>query len=508
MFKIKLMENNSSLGAVEGIDPVSAVMEMDAANEELNVVSLQHSILVTAVENIEDGSNAAEAIAARGDVGAGVVVARESLRQNLKMIGQEALATAVISAGTESVEVANEGIADMAKKAWAKAKEFMLKIWDFIVSLTRKVVQFVASLFGKGATTSERLKKLIKSLKDSRRKELDGEFTEAQRKAICKKFALLAAGKDGVNVNSITKTYDSLTSAFENATKEDKIDELLLLSTGGLDKKFIADKPKSIESLNNSLKGSKTYKSFYDKLSNKPFSENTVVDLDNNVVSDKELTSLVTDKFTDEYDHNGYRIYIVGGTFTKFHCVAFYADEDADEKRTELSEVSNELENKEFNASKVNNIFNKTLAYLRTLKVAQFTVAPEESDYEDHEKDIYPLSFGDLETIQTACKTAEKDVKGKLEKFEKNIDKKAKDFKKSIEDKAKNVDSVKGGNDDELKVIRQTLNALSDIAKLILEKETKLAKAFTQAAVDMAKDITAGPVYDYAEMSSKYYKKG
>jgi len=501
MFKIKLMENNSSLGAVEGIDPVSAVMEMDAANEELNVVSLQHSILVTAVENIEDGSNAAEAIAARGDVGAGVVVARESLRQNLKMIGQEALVSSVVSAGTESVEVANEGIADMAKKAWAKAKEFMLKIWDFIVSLTRKVVQFVASLFGKGATTSERLKKLIKSLKDSKRKELDGEFTEAQRKAICKKFALLAASDDGVNVSSITSAYTSLTSAFENATNEDKINELIEIGNAGVDRQFVAENPGRIAVVNAKLKG------FYDRLNNNPFSNNDVVDLDNNTITENGIVRVVTDKFTDEYEHNGYRIYVVGLTFTKVHCVAFYADEDADEKRRELNEAVGELGNREVDASKANAIFNKVLSYLRMLKVVQFTVAPEESDYEDAEKDVYPLSFGDLETIQTACKSAEKDVKGKLEKFEKNIDKKAKEFKKNIEDRAKNA-TLAHGSDNAKAVGKQTINALGDIAKLILEKETKLAKAFAQTAVDMAKDITAGPVYDYAEMSSKYYKKG
>ena len=510
MFKIKLTDEHVNRGMGSGIDPVSAAMELNAANEELNVASLQHSILVTAIENIEDGAALAEAIAAKGDSNAGVVVARESLRQNLKMIGQEALVSSVVSAGTESVEVANEGIADMAKKAWAKAKEFMLKIWDFVVSLTRKVVQFVASLFGKGATTSERLKKLIKSLKDSRRKELDGEFTEAQRKAICKKFAVLAAGKDGVNVNSITKKADDISSKFGTITADTFLTDLSKNTDGnaGLTDLITSDK-KELSVFITTLKGLKKATrsiKFEQKVYNPDFAEE----------KDNEVSKLVKEKFTDEFDASKYNIFLLSSTFTKQICVALYEDSDSD-AASELDGALDALDGSETDISKINTAINKSLSYLRSLKVAQFTVAPEESDYEDHEKDIYPLSFSDLETLEAKFKAVEKNVKPKLEKFEKNIDKKAKDTKKTIEDNVKgasiDVSSITG-NDAAAKQEAATAagtrvkEGIGSIIKLILEKETKLAKAVAQAAVDMAKDITAGPVYDYAEMSSKYYKKG
>ena len=154
------MNGNKPTGAK--VDFATALMDLHTAEEGFTVTCAKYDLLTTACENIEAGIALSEAIAAKGDDNTAVAVATESLRQNLKVIGQEHLTSEVVTPGTESIVAANEGIKDILKKAWEAVKALGAKIWKWITSVFKKVYSAVGSAIGSGSNVD----KLITELRE------------------------------------------------------------------------------------------------------------------------------------------------------------------------------------------------------------------------------------------------------------------------------------------------------------------------------------------------------
>ena len=153
------------------VDYTQALVALHTAEEGFTLECTKYELLVNACENIEAGLALGNAIAAKGDSNTGVAVATESLRQNLKIIGQEHLTSSVVTPGTESITAATEGITEILKKAWEAVKSFAIKIWKWITGLFKKVTDAVSGAVGSGSS----LDKLVTELREIIAKGKDGK---------------------------------------------------------------------------------------------------------------------------------------------------------------------------------------------------------------------------------------------------------------------------------------------------------------------------------------------
>jgi len=500
---IKLDDTKRTSGVQTDVEPVQALMDLGAAQESLNIAYAEYSVLTTAVENIEDGVALADAIAAKGDESTAVSVARESLRQNLKVIGQEALTSQVV-AGTESISAANEGIKDVIAKAWEKTKEIVKKIWDFIMNLVSKAVQFFKGLIGKGDTTSVRLKALIKKLKDGKVTELEGaEFTDKQKEAFAEKFSILAV-KDNVTPSGIVAQIGLIQEVFESVDKDAILQKVITryLFVGddeSIDNELAKDlSDDEIIKIIESNVTSKSDKEFVPVINGK-----TILDLNLKPIDAKSpVATAVGEAFEDIVDAEKYEIIVAGVGFNKAHCVGAYYDEDSDDKLKDLNEAVEKF-NGEKNVANGKKVLSKLSSFLRSLKVVTFTASPEKDEYEDNTKNVEPVSFDGLNEISDAMKDADKNTKTKIDKFEKAIDKKAKDVKKRIDANAKNAKKAEGVKAE----VKDVISVFNTVLKDELNTQTKISKAIAQGVVDAAKSLTTGPVWDICKASADLYKK-
>ncbi|RKY71325.1 MAG: hypothetical protein DRP97_02255 [Candidatus Latescibacterota bacterium] len=479
-------------GGAAPVDTVAALMDVQVAEEGLLIACTNFDMLTTACENIEAGVVLADAIAAKGDENTAVAVAIESLRQNLKVLGQEHIAGMVVTAGTESITSANEGISDMLGKAWAKTKEIAMKIWNWIVDLVSKVGNFLASLIGKGNSTYERMVKLVKKHKDAKTTNLDGaEFSESVQKSLNTKFKILATEKD-ISSSTISESITEMTSLLEvlDSAKSDilkaelpfnnienmmKYAEAYTTANGG-DKKnadAIATVVKSI--ISNTTTFSKDFK--LDAVAQKKFGSNKVLD-----ILDAAEAAVG--------DVEGGVVSVLGASFSGIRCIAVCTTSDATDAMDEFDKLSGD-------DKKVSKIFSLAGKILNNVKVVEFTVSPEESDYEDNAKDIMPLEFSEIESLKDDMKDADKKSAKIVKSFGDKIAKEKKEVEKLLKTTMKNIDKSAAPISDKIK----------SILSKVVNNNTKIAKAKASAVTAMAKDLVASPVYDYCAESAKLYKK-
>jgi len=470
----------------ENVDVVAALMDVQVAEEGLLVASANYDMLVTACENIEAGVALGEAIAAKGDEASAVVVARESLRQNLKVLGQEHVVGMVVTAGTESITAANEGITDMLKKAWEKTKEIAMKIWNWIVDLVSKVGHFLASLVGKGDTTYERLVKLVKKHKDNKMTNLDGqEFSESTQKAIAKKIKILAASKK----TSSSKIVEALTgignkmNTFEGdkSTFGEFVDaDVSIFGSDALTAGDIVEKGNTIigKLIKDEMKANIA-------ISGTVGLENDTKDA---IVTKAEEVAGSADKGSIE---------ILGYGFNKVYCVVIGVNDDYADASKNWETVETKQNSDEFDVAKAATTLNKLL---KTVYVHEFVYEPEPSEYEDNVKDISPLEFPEVEDIMKEMKDVDKKAVKVVKSYGNKIDKHKKDIEKVLKAKFTEASGRDGAEKSVAGKLRSAVSALINI-------KTKISKAKASAVTNMARDLLVSPVYDYCAESAKLYKK-
>jgi len=477
----------------ENLDVVAALMDVQTAEEGLLVASANFDMLTTACENIEAGVVLADGIAAKGDETSAVIVARETLRQNLKVLGQEHILGKVITPANESITAATEGIGDMLKNAWAKTKEIAMKIWKWIVDLVSKVGHFLASLVGKGDTTYERLVKLVKKHKSAKTTNLDGqEFSESVQKALNKKFALLSIEKD-VSGSAVITGIESITKALEHA--EDVKGDLLKTELPFVD---IENMMKYASAFGKDA--SKTDVKDVDAVINvlkkivvptTPIAKGFALDVETakNYGNVKSL-DLLDAAETAAGDVEGAVVIVTGGTTSKVLCIAICTTTEAIDAIDEIDKLSGD-------DKKVSKVFALASKIINGIKVVEFSVTPESSEYDDNYKDITPLEFSEIESIKDAIKDADK----KATKIVKNFGDKISKEKREVEKLLKTT----------MKDIGKDASPISDKIKSILSKvvsnNTKIAKAKAAGITASAKELLTSPVYDYCAESAKLYKK-
>jgi len=470
------------------LDVVAALMDVQTAEEGLLVTSANFDMLTTACENIEAGVTLADAIAAKGDETSAVIVARESLRQNLRVLGQEHILGKVVTPGTESITAATEGIGDMLKKAWAKTKEIAMKIWKWIVDLVSKVGHFLASLVGKGDTSYERLVKLVKKHKDAKTTNLDGqEFSESVQKALAKKFATLALTKN-VDASGVTGLLESLEEQLKDAEKG----KAHILSSF-VDKQYLTDDGLNVEEVEKALGDIEKVGSLVDR----SFTPATVfkINSDSIEIKNNDLRDEIIEKAEGVAggDAKGGDITVVGMTFNKVYCIVTYVNDDYDEIAENLKEA---IEAKpEKSAVKTLNAMAKSVS---AFKVAEFTVTYE-SDDDDAYKTIDPLEFPEIESIKDSMKTFDKAAVKIVKNYGDKISKEKSKYEKALKTEFKTLLNDKDNKD----IIAKTKTVFS----ALINASTKITKAKSQALVNVAKDMLASPVYDYCAESAKLYKK-
>jgi hypothetical protein len=506
MFNIDILGNEKQHKVEGTTDVTAALMDVSVAEEGLLVSSMELALATTALENIEDGVALADAIAAKGDETSAVVVANEVLRQNLKVLGQEAVASQV-TAGTESIVAANESITDMLKKAWEKTKEMALKVWKWIVDMVSKAGHFLMGLIGKGDSTYERIKKLVKKHKDAKTTNLDGqEFSESVQKAINAKFKLLAVDKN-IDASNIVKVLEanqeSLKEANEGRTEilgstisnTDAVSTIVdfyknIVDTNFYDKDGKFDKTKktnfigALEKITGQLplSGGSIPKSWTFGTKSAP--------------STKELEKMVQEGVEDAIsDASGGLILTLSEGVASVRCLAVYVSEDHEET---LEDFKSSKAKDEFDPAKC---VNAALKVVKSIKVKEVNVSPEESDYEDNFKDVAPLEFSEIENIQDALKDADKQAGKIIKSYGDKITKEKKDLEKAVKTE---FITNKDAKEDLAKVApkaRTIVNALISI-------KTTVAKALATGAINAAKEvISANEVYDYCSKSAALYKK-
>ena len=143
MFTIDLFENKIINGE-EGISTTDAGYELAAIEEvsgELDRTVIEAGVLNNAIESLATAMNFATA--GKEDIANGVYTA------TMVMLG----GADTTDVGTEGLTVGTEGIKDTLKKAWAKAKEFAKKIYEYVKKLIMKAIKWIKELF-KGKSSS------------------------------------------------------------------------------------------------------------------------------------------------------------------------------------------------------------------------------------------------------------------------------------------------------------------------------------------------------------------
>jgi len=490
---LNFMANEKPKHENGAIDPVAALQDVQVGEESLLVTSANFDMLVTACENIEAGVALGEAIAAKGDESTGVAVANESLRQNLAMIGQEHIVSAVVTPGTESIVAANEGIGEMLKKAWEKTKEIAMKIWKWILDLVGKVGHFLSSLVGKGDTTYERLVKLVKKHKDAKTTNLDGqEFSESVQKAINNKFKLLSLTGDvsSGSIGEFISSQSTLMEAVESMKNEvlqaqmpmADIENMMkyaqgFTENGGNDKEDVV-------TIANMVKG---------MIKTLPVNSSKL-ELDNDaskVAAGFKNIDILDAAEQAVGDVEGGVVSAVGMSFDKLRCLAVCVTTEAKDAMADLEKLPSEADAK---PSKAFSLANKIA---NGIKVVEFIVAPEASEYEDNFKDVEPLEFTEVETLKNDMKDLDKTAAKVIKGYGAKISKEKKDMEKLLKSTMKEIDKSASPISDKVKsLIGRIINA-----------KTKIAKAVAAGVTSTAKDMVTSPVYDYAVESAKLYKK-
>jgi len=470
----------------ENLDVVAALMDVQTAEEGLLLTSANFDMLTTACENIEAGVALADAIAAKGDETSAVIVARESLRQNLKVLGQEHVVGMVVTPGTESITAATEGIGDMLKKAWAKTKEIAMKIWKWIVDLLSKVGHFLQSLVGKGDTTYERLVKLVKKHKDAKTTNLDGqEFSESVQKALMHKFKLLALSKD-VSSSSLIKFTEDILKGIESDGKDK-----FLMTTDNL--KVLA------EALTSNINDGKITEGVDDLIETGLAAKLTSIEItdthDFNISND--VQTAIKDKAESIIgDDTGANIEVLASTYSKVYCVSVSTKDNITDK---VEAYKKSKEKSDFDNAK---FLTAAIALFDCISVREFTVEPEAGDYEDEYKNIAPLEFSEVESIKTSLKDADKKSVKVIKNYGDKISKEKKDLDKVLKESETALN--KDATDAKVKSVNAKARTL--LGKVV-NNLTKVAKASANARVNAAKEVVVSPVYDYCAESAKLYKK-
>ena len=194
------------------IDPVEALEAVGEAMVETAIAETDLEVLEASYEALtEHAELMADLAAKRPDDKVATIVAYESFRINLKMLGADP-DKMTSPAGYEDINAGYESVKETADKVWNALKKAAKKLWEAIVRFVGKVVDFVMGLFGKREVTGEKLEKMLEKLKEEGKTKLpdDAKFEEGTAKTLAEHNVIAYTLGGGTDANNIVKYLDSI----------------------------------------------------------------------------------------------------------------------------------------------------------------------------------------------------------------------------------------------------------------------------------------------------------
>jgi len=380
------VEDTKPFGNPE-IDVDAVSLDIMEATEELVETSIMTEVAIAAVENIEASAELdAEAIA-KGKFDA--VAAQESyhvLESNLKVLGIEPskLLTPGFEADGENVPEEKKNV---AAKLWEGIKNAAIKVWEAVVKFVKKVVDFIAGLFGKREADGQKLLDMLEKLEKEGKTILpkDAKFDDKTVQQLAENnwvVELIGGSLDAKGIekylkslegwfSGVTVSYAKALKQIENTVKEDpkNIDEL---------KKVLKEIDAIAETGLNSIKPAYELATNFVK-------ERYAKDM-----KDSEVTVVVTEIRANKI--RGNIIFAKKGEF-----------------KTPLEKLT-------------------------SISVKSFTIDENKAAIENAKKHLKPLTFDEAKAVAEELKNAGETVGRVLEKFQKE----AKRFKETVAKELKN----------------------------------------------------------------------